>query len=85
MCDPYTLSSFLYSSASLYVIPYRSFADFLHLSPYRRVSKMSPAPIYPMMAAIVFVQPVPIALMHGNAPAEAPAAKVYLTKLLIAI
>lgn len=38
-----------------------------------------------MMAAIVFVQPVPIALMHGNAPAEAPAAKVYLTKLLIAI
>jgi hypothetical protein len=46
---------------------------------------MSPAPMYPIIAAIVFVHPVPIALMQGNAPADAPAANVYLTKLLIAI
>ena len=41
--------------------------------------------MYPIIAAIVFVHPVPIALMHGSAPADAPAAKVYLTKLLMAI
>lgn len=41
--------------------------------------------MYPIIATIVFVHPVPIALMHGSAPADAPAAKIYLTKLLMAI